>query len=230
MARQKPLGMRIGESVFCGGYLVFALVAAIIFLMGRTGAHPAFATRCALMTLLLGVGDAFHLVPRILNNLHGETSDKREQSRRTFWLGLGNLVSSITMTGFYILLFDALLMLPEHEGQVHWGQDFLRTALLVLAAVRVVLCLFPQNLWFSREVNMRWGIIRNAPFLVMGVLTVAYLLFWYQEWLMALLVVLSFACYMGVVLYAHDRPAMGMLMIPKTICYILLIVMLLGRM
>ena len=46
MARQKPLGMRIGESVFCGGYLVFALVAAIVFLLGRTGAHPAFATGC----------------------------------------------------------------------------------------------------------------------------------------------------------------------------------------
>ena len=35
MTKQKPLGMRIGESVFCAGYLVFALVAGIIFLLGR---------------------------------------------------------------------------------------------------------------------------------------------------------------------------------------------------
>ena len=29
--KEKPLGMRIGENVFCIGYLVFALVAGIIF-------------------------------------------------------------------------------------------------------------------------------------------------------------------------------------------------------
>ena len=46
---------------------------------------------------------------------------------------------------------------------------------------------------------------------------------------LALLVALSFACYMGVVLYAHEKPMMGMLMIPKTICYICLIANLLGR-
>ena len=63
----------------------------------------------------------------------------------------------------------------------------------------------------------------------MGAITVLYLLLWYHEWLMAVLVVVSFACYMGVVLYAHKRPAMGMLMMPKTICYIWLIVLLLGR-
>ena len=229
MARQKPMAMRIGESVFCGGYLAFALVAAIIFLLGRMGAHPAFATECALATLLLGAGDSFHLIPRILNNLHGETDDWKEQKRRTYWLGLGNLISSITMTGFYILLFDALLYLPGAEEKARWGQEVVHTLLIVLAVLRVVLCAFPQNHWFSGEGNKRWGIIRNAPFVAMGIITVLYLLIWYQEWVMAALVTVSFVCYMLVVLYAHDRPAVGMLMIPKTICYIWLIVLLLQR-
>ena len=78
MAKQKPMGMRIGESVFCAGYLLFALVAGIIFLLGRFGAHPAYATACATMTLVLGAGDAFHLVPRILSNVRGETDDPNE--------------------------------------------------------------------------------------------------------------------------------------------------------
>jgi len=62
----------------------------------------------------------------------------------------------------------------------------------------------------------------------MGVITVLYLLVWYQEWLLAALVTLSFACYMGVVLYAKEKPMMGMLMIPKTICYIWMIIIFLS--
>lgn len=229
MAKQKPLGMRIGESVFCAGYLLFALVAGIVFVMAGWGAHPAYAGACAAMTFLLGCGDAFHLVPRILGNVHGETDDPEEQRRRAFWLGLGNLVSSITMTGFYILLFDAMTLMPGVEGQVHAGQSVARTVLVMLAAVRVALCLFPQNRWFSREGDRTWGIRRNVPFVAMGAITVLYLVVWYQEWMLAGLVTLSFACYMGVVLYARDKPMMGMLMIPKTICYICVIAIMLGR-
>lgn len=229
MAKQKPLGMRIGESVFCAGYLLFAVVAGIIFLLARSGAHPGYASMCAAMTLLLGAGDAFHLVPRILANVHGETDDPAEQKRRAFWLGLGNLVSSITMTIFYLLLFEAILRVPGAAETERIGQNFVRVLLAALAVIRVVLCLFPQNNWFSREGNPMWGIIRNVPFVAMGIVTVLYLLIWYQEWQLALLVALSFACYMGVVLYAHEKPMMGMLMIPKTICYICLIANLLGR-
>ena len=75
------------------------------------------------------------------------------------------------------------------------------------------------------EVTIR----RNVPFVAMGVITVLYLVVWYQEWMLAGLVTLSFACYMGVVLYARDKPMMGMLMIPKTICYICVIAIMLGR-
>ena len=229
MAKQKPLGMRIGETVFCAGYLLFAVVAGIIFLLARSGAHPGYASMCAAMTLLLGAGAAFHLVPRILANVHGETNDPAEQKRRAFWLGLGNLVSSITMTIFYLLLFEAMLRVPGAAETERIGQNFVRVLLAALAVIRVVLCLFPQNNWFSREGNPMWGIIRNVPFVAMGIVTVLYLLIWYQEWQLALLVALSFACYMGVVLYAHEKPMMGMLMIPKTICYICLIANLLGR-
>lgn len=229
MAKQKPLGMRIGESAFCAGYLLFALVASIIFFMARWGAHPAYAGMCAAMTFLLGCGDAFHLVPRILSNVHGETDDSAKQRQRAFWLGLGNLISSITMTGFYILLFDAMALVPGVEGQTHLGQNAVRMVLLVLAAVRVALCLLPQNRWFDGRGSVAWGVRRNVPFVAMGVITVLYLLVWYQEWVLAALVTLSFACYMGVVIYAKERPMMGMLMVPKTICYICVIAALLGR-
>ena len=229
MARQKPMGMRIGESAFCVGYLAFALVAGIRFLMGRQGANAPYASMCAAMTLLLGAGDAFHLVPRILVNIQGETDDPAVARSRAFWLGLGNLISSITMTGFYLLLFRAMALLPGAAGQSLPGYGLVNLALTCLAVVRVGLCLLPQNRWLTGDGDRMWGIRRNVPFVAMGVITVIYLVAWYQEWLLALLVALSFACYMGVVLYAREKPMMGMLMIPKTVCYICLIARLLGR-
>ncbi|MBR2684247.1 MAG: hypothetical protein IKE22_13400 [Atopobiaceae bacterium] len=228
MANQKPMGMRIGESVFCAGYLTFAFVAGMRFLSASKGAQPNFASTCAIMTFLLGAGDAFHLVPRIAINMKGETDDPAALDRRAFWLGLGNLISSITMTVFYLLLFEAMVLLQEGSASMYAGQGMVRALLLILAAVRIILCLFPQNRWLT-DGDAVWGIRRNIPFVAMGIITILYLGLWYQEWAMAALVALSFACYMGVVLYAHERPMMGMLMIPKTVCYIALIVGLLGR-
>ena len=60
MNREKPLGMRIGESVFSIGYLAFLLVATILFFMA-VGTAGTWALTCGFMTLLLGAGDAFHL-------------------------------------------------------------------------------------------------------------------------------------------------------------------------
>jgi hypothetical protein len=179
------------------------------------------------MTLLLGGGDAFHLVPRILANVKGNPTGTSEEQRRHFWLGLGNLVSSITMTVFYILLFDVMRLMPGTASTSQPPQA-IRTVLVALAAVRIALCLFPQNRWFDGVGNQQWGIYRNLPFVAMGVLTVLYLLVWYHAWLLAILVTASFACYMGVVLYAKEKPMMGMLMIPKTICYIWMIVIFLS--
>lgn len=227
--KQKPTGMRIGESVFCIGYLLFALIASILFLLGSNGAHPSYSITCASMTFLLGAGDAFHLVPRIAINVKGETDDPVELRRRTFWLGLGNLVSSIAMTAFYLLLFRAMARLQGPSARTLPGYDIVRMLLYLLAIVRVALCLFPQNRWFTGDGEKAWGVRRNIPFVAMGIITVLYLGLWYGEWMMALLVALSFACYMGVVLYARERPMMGMLMIPKTVCYIILILQLLGR-
>ena len=50
-----------------------------------------------LAALILGCGDAFHLVPRVLN--YFVTADF------TAALGIGKLVTSITMTVFYVLMY-----------------------------------------------------------------------------------------------------------------------------
>ena len=228
MEQEKPLGMRIGESVFCIGYLAFLLIAVILFFVAA-GTAGKWAMTCGFMTLLLGVGDAFHLVPRILINVSGDTDDAREQRKRNGWLGIGNFASSITMTTFYVLLFIAMRQRAFPSTQVSDGQMVVLVPLLVLALARLILCLLPQNHWFDGKGSQLWGVVRNIPFAVMGLITIVYLIVWYGEWLMALLVFASFACYLIVVFGAKQKPALGMLMIPKTICYICFIALLLSR-
>ena len=228
MEREKPRGMRIGESVFCVGYLLFAFAAALAFLFAGSRAG-VWATTSGVMTLLLGAGDAFHLVPRVLANVRGETNDPYERRRRAVWLGLGNLVSSVTMTVFYLLLFVVMRERAYPGTSIADSQMPVFVVLAVLAAVRVALCLFPQNRWFDGVGSQRWGIYRNVPFAAMGAVTIWYLAAWYGEWLMAALVLVSFACYLGVVLGVKRKPMLGMLMIPKTICYICLIALLLSH-
>ena len=223
--KEKPLEMRIGENAFCIGYLVFAFIAGIIFAIRTISTGNLFFRICAVMTLLLGGGDAFHLIPRIVINFRGETSDKEAQRKRDIWLGLGNLISSITMTVFYIFFFAALFVKHgKYDINSVMPEKFTLYLLLnALALIRIILCLFPHNHWFLRNHETKWGLYRNIPFVIMGVITVLYLIIWYQEWLLAVLVTVSFVCYMIVVLGAGKKPMLGMMMIPKTICYIWMI-------
>ena len=54
-------------------------------------------------------------------------------------------------------------------------------------------------------------------------MTVIYLVALYRQWLLAVLVTVSFACYMVTVMGVKKNPKLGMMMIPKTVCYIWMI-------
>lgn len=203
---KKAMGMV--ENLFCGGYLLFAFVAGFIFL-SRGG---TFYTRCAVMTFLLAGGDAFHLIPRIASNL------RPAWTGRKFWLGLGNLISSITMTLFYVAL--AYVMDSHRPGLMPRA---IPLVLILLSAVRIALCACPANRWFEDGGDPKWRLYRNLPFLGIGIMTVIYLVALYRQWLLAALVTVSFACYMVTVMGVKKNPRLGMMMIPKTVCYIWMI-------
>lgn len=73
---------------------------------------------------------------------------------------------------------------------------------------------------------MSWGIYRNIPFALLGLLIIV--LFYTEAKkhsdkafrFMWLTIVLSFAFYIPVVLFADAVPLIGMLMIPKTCAYV----------
>ena len=224
----KPLGARLGEAGFCICYLVFVLIVAIfmhnkeVSLFAESGPSPDYYRYGFgfLMAALLGGGDAFHLIPRIIVNIRGDMWKKQ-----TF-LGAGNLISSITMTLFYNILIamgDSMEYSPtEYNYEIE-------KAILVLTIVRIILLLFPQNKWYSEEPVRKWAIIRNVPFAIIGLLTLVglfnvishannYPAAFYVNIMIA--VILSFAFYLPVAILGKEKPKLGMLMIPKTMCYI----------
>lgn len=215
MAKKEKMGMRIGESVFSAGYLLFALIAGIIFLCHSS--NKLFLLY-GIMVLVLGIGDSFHLVPRIIKNIKGNSK------KVTWWMNLGLLVTSITMTIFYVLLF--------YIWKIQINRDMpivLDCFIWLLAIVRIIMCLLPTNNWFAGG-NKKMSFMRNYVFLNLGILEVILfaILGGGYGYAMAICILLSFVFYIPVTLYGKEKPKIGMLMIPKTIMYIIMISLGLG--
>ena len=201
----------IGESIFDIAYLVTAIGIGIFLLARKKG------RLCALMgaaALVLGCGDAFHLVPRVLHYF--------VSADFTAFLGIGKLITSITMTVFYVLVYYI------YREAYRWQEKKpLTLAVWGLAAVRIALCLLPQNRWLTDSSPLLWGIVRNIPFAILGALIIILYFGRRKEdksfrfvWLF---ITLSFAFYAPVVVGAQAVPMLGMLMLPKTICYVLIL-------
>ena len=203
--------MKYGESTFDIIYLLFAITSAIIILFRR---RDGIGRLMGFAALILGCGDAFHLVPRVLNYF--------VDADFTAWLGIGKLVTSVTMTVFYVLMYR--LWLKAYGKRENKG---LSIAVYALSAVRIILCALPQNNWLANGSSVEWGIIRNIPFVALGIIIVCLFFKTRKEvrtfravWL---LVALSFLFYIPVAVFAPLLPILGMLMLPKTVCYMILI-------
>ena len=204
--------MKYGESSFDILYLLFAIISGCIILIKASGKTEKLL---GIATLVLGCGDAFHLVPRVLNYF--------TDMDMTAALGVGKLITSITMTVFYVLLYYVWIR--------NYGAEDNRAMTLIvwgLAIVRIALCLLPQNGWLQNSSDLTWGIIRNIPFVILGAI-ICCLYFRNRKEdksfrLIWLYILLSFAFYIPVTVGAGMVPILGMLMLPKTICYILMII------
>lgn len=204
------------EMVFDLLYLCTAVIIGCILLCmpGHTNARIL----AGIMALVLAGGDSFHLIPRIRTIAGGETESLNVA------LGRGKQITSITMTIYYLLLWHiGLMLLPT-------APSFVWTCLVyLLAAIRIALCFCPQNKWLDRYPPVSWGIYRNIPFFLMGIAT--SLLFLLHKFDMTglgwmwLAILLSFAFYLPVVLWANKNPKIGMLMLPKTCVYVWMLVM-----
>ena len=208
----------IMEAIFDAGYLIFDLIAGILFFVFSKG-NPLFILY-GVLTLTLCGGDAFHLVPRIIRAVHGSSEKIRRQ------LGIGLQVSSITMTVFYIiLLYVWKLTFPELNAPAA-----VEAMIWISAIIRIVVCFLPQNNWCTDDGNMKLSILRNAVFAVTGIgVIILYAISGnangYHMTRMVAAIIISFGCYLPVTLFSKTKPKVGLLMIPKTSAYMWIIAM-----
>jgi hypothetical protein len=201
------------ETAFDIVYLITVISLGIVMLKNSRGKKQYILF--GIMAIVLGCGDSFHLVPRAVALCTTGLADY------TAVLGIGKLITSITMTIFYLLLYYVW-----RERYKIKEQKNMTAIVWSLSIARIILCLFPQNEWTSASPSLAWGIYRNIPFALLGLLIV--ILFYRSAKKNAdkpfgnlwLTIVISFACYLPVVLFAESYPLIGMLMIPKTCAYV----------
>lgn len=203
----------IFETIFDIIYLSTVIVLGIKMIKGSKGRRQYYLY--GIMAVILGCGDAFHLVPRAVALCTTGLADY------TASLGIGKLITSVTMTLFYVLLYYAW----RERYQIAEKRE-LTITVWALALSRIALCFMPQNEWLSATPPLSWGIYRNIPFALLGLLIVVVFYKTAKQkrdqsfrflWLT---VVLSFGFYIPVVLFADAIPLVGILMIPKTCAYV----------
>ena len=203
----------IAETLFDIAYLITVITIGILMIRGSKGERQF--RLFGWMAVVLGAGDSFHLVPRVI------ALCTTGLENYTVPLGFGKLVTSVTMTVFYVLLYHFWRQRYHISGRFS-----LTAAMYILAGVRIALCMMPQNQWLSAEAPLSWGIYRNVPFALLGLLIIVLFYRSTREhkdrafrWIW-LTIVLSFGFYIPVVLWADAVPLIGMLMIPKTCAYV----------
>lgn len=203
----------IMETLFDIVYLTSVLTLGIMMILKCKGNNQY--RLFGIMAVVLGFGDAFHLIPRAYalctTGLDNYTSA----------LGIGKFITSITMTIFYVILYYVWRLRYNVKGK-----NIITFAVYFLGLLRIVLCLFPQNAWTKPDAPLSWGIYRNIPFTILGILTIALFyrsaretrdMMFKNMWLT---ITISFGFYLPVVLFADVVPMIGMLMIPKTCAYV----------
>lgn len=203
----------IFESLFDAIYLITVISIGIIMIREAKGKkeYHLFGR----MAIVLGLGDSFHLIPRMIALL------TTGEENYVALLGLGKLITSITMTVFYVILYYVWRLRYKVNARSE-----LTFAIYGLAVLRVLLCLCPVNEFLSANPPLSWAIYRNLPFLLIGIIIM--IIFYKSQKAhndknfkyMWLTIVLSFAFYAPVVLYAQRYPNVGLLMIPKTCAYV----------
>jgi hypothetical protein len=170
---------------------------------------------------LLALGDTAHVGFRVLAYAMGDMATRVSFLGTQFGLlGLGQLTTSITVTLFYVL------MLAIWRSRFNKKYGPFEHVLLACAVVRLLLIALPANQWDSLVPPQPWATVRNLPLLIQG-LGVAYLILRDAQankdrtfWWIGIMILVSYACYMAVVLFVQQVPLIGMLMIPKTVAYV----------
>jgi hypothetical protein len=170
---------------------------------------------------LLALGDTGHVGFRVwAYALGGLESQISLFGRSISLVGAGALMTTVTVTLFYVLMLEVWrLRFKRRYGTFEYF-------LLIAAATRLYMLTLSINEWWRVVPDQPWSTIRNIPLMIQG-LGLAYLILRDSiashdttfRWI-GISILISFACYIPVILFVQQAPMIGMLMIPKTMAYV----------
>lgn len=212
------------EIVFNVSYLFVIWGLVGVLMRKRAEIAPRKLQQANLIILafaLLAFGDTGHVGLRVLAYALGGLESRLPLSgvNLTF-VGLGALMTAVTVTFFYVVFLFG------------WKERFSRKfgwfeySLIVAAVLRLILMAMPENSWNSIVPPQPFSTIRNLPLIYLGLGAAYLILREAREFgdkpftLIGVMILVSFACYLPVILFVQQIPMIGMLMIPKTMAYV----------
>jgi hypothetical protein len=124
------------------------------------------------------------------------------------------------VTLFYVLLLETWRV---RFARKYGGFEYL---LLAATGVRLLLLLPAANQWNSVVPPQPYALYRNLPLILLGLGTAFLILRDARRahdraftWI-GIMILVSYACYLPVILFVQQVPIIGMLMIPKTMAYL----------
>jgi len=212
------------EIIFNIGYLVVVWGYVIAMTRQRDQVQledRPVADRFRQMFFLLALGDTGHVGFRVLAYALGGLEAKPVVLGVPVSLvGLGALATALTVTVFYVLVLDTWRLRYQ---KVYGAFEYF---LLAVTVLRFVIMALPGNQWDSPVPPQPMGLIRNLPLIVLGLGGVFLIL---RDARRAgdrlflgvgISILVSYAFYTPVILFVQQIPALGMLMIPKTLAYV----------
>ncbi|MEA3339880.1 MAG: hypothetical protein U9R15_07930 [Chloroflexota bacterium] len=172
---------------------------------------------------LLALGDTGHVGSRVLAYALGDLEvSVNLLGRPVSLVGLGAMATAFTVTIFYVLML--VIWRVRFDKRYGWFEYLLFAA----AVARGVLMLFPANEWGRVTSPQPWSTYRNLPLMLLG-LGVAFLILRNARvardqtflWV-GVLILISYTCYIPVIFFVQRVPNIGMLMIPKTVAYLVI--------
>lgn len=128
----------IVETLFDAVYLTSVIAIGVTMIVKSRGNKEYWLF--GIMAVVLGAGDAFHLVPRAL------ALCTTGLENFIVPLGIGKFITSITMTIFYIILYYVWRVRYKVNGQ-----NGITAAVYLLSALRIALCFLPSECMAERQ-------------------------------------------------------------------------------
>jgi len=205
------------EVIFNISYLLMIWVVVISMYIKKENLKPVnkkLGNLFLMAFFLLAMGDTGHVGFRLIAIFSGGLVSN------PFLVGLGALATAVTITLFYMLFAEIWRVRFGKKRNAIWW------TLIIVGIIRLGIMIPSGNSWTSGHSPFEWSLARNIPLILQG-LVVSGLMYIdarpRDDKMMtkiAYLILVSYACYLPVILFAHKVPILGMLMIPKTLAYL----------